>query len=71
MKSMKLRATVAVALMALFAPLSAFAVDQYATLISAVDFTSVTTDVIAVAALVVAVLVALRAVRFIFSIVRR
>lgn len=45
--------------------------DPYATLISAVDFTSVTADVISVAALVVAVLVAIRAVRFIFGIVRR
>lgn len=38
---------------------------------SAVVFTSVTTDVIAVGALVVVVLVAVRAVRFIFGIVRR
>jgi hypothetical protein len=45
--------------------------DPYASLISAVNFTSVTTDVVAVAALVVAVLVAIRAVRFIFGIVRR
>jgi hypothetical protein len=49
----------------------ASATDPYAALISAVDFTSVTTDVIAVAALVVVVLVALRAVRFIFQIIRR
>jgi len=44
--------------------------DPYAALITAVDFTTVTTDVVAVAALVVAVLVAVRAVRFIYSIVR-
>jgi len=49
----------------------ASATDPYAALITAIDFTSVTTDVIAVAALVVVVLVALRAVRFIYSIVRR
>lgn len=45
--------------------------DPYATLLSAVQFTNVTSDVIAVAALVVVVLVAIRAVRFIFQIVRR
>lgn len=45
--------------------------DPYSALVSAVNFTSVTTDVVAVAALVVAVLVAVRAVRFIYSIVRR
>ena len=45
--------------------------DPYAALITAVNFSSVTTDVIAVAALVVVVLVAIRAVRFIFQIVRR
>jgi hypothetical protein len=39
--------------------------------VGAVSFTSVTTDVVAVAALVVAVLVGLRAVRWIFSIVKR
>jgi len=50
---------------------SAFATDPYAALVSAVDFTDVQTDVLAVAALVVAVLVAIRAIRFIYSIVRR
>lgn len=49
----------------------AMASDPYAALVSAVSFTQVTTDVIAVAALVVAVLVGIRAVRWIFSIVRR
>lgn len=45
--------------------------DPYASLLSAVNFSNVTTDVVAVAALVVVVLVAIRAVRFIFQIVRR
>ena len=50
---------------------TAFATDPYAALVGAVNFTNVTTDVIAVAALVVVVLVAIRAVRFIYSIVKR
>jgi hypothetical protein len=50
---------------------AASASDPYAALVSAVSFTSVITDVVAVAALVIAVLVAIRAVRFIYSIVRR
>lgn len=45
--------------------------DPYAGLVTAVNFTSVITDVVSVGALVVAVLVAIRAVRFIYSIVRR
>lgn len=45
--------------------------DPYSGLVTAVNFTSVITDVISVGALVVAVLVAIRAVRFIYSIVRR
>ena len=45
--------------------------DPYSTLVSAVNFTTVTTDVVSVAALVVAVLVAIRAIRFIYSIVKR
>ena len=45
--------------------------DPYSTLVSAVNFSTVTTDVVTVAAAVVAVLVAIRGVRFIYSIVRR
>lgn len=46
------------------------ACDPYASLISAVNFSTVTTDVVAVAALVVAVLVAIRGIKFIYKIVR-
>ena len=45
--------------------------DPYSSLVTAVNFTTVTTDVVSVGALVVAVLVAIRAVRFIYTIVRR
>jgi hypothetical protein len=45
--------------------------DPYSSLVSAVNFSTVTTDVVSVGALVVAVLVAIRAVRFIYTIVRR
>lgn len=40
-------------------------------LVSAVNFGSVTTDVVAVAALVAAVLVSIRGVRFMLGIIRR
>lgn len=69
------RASVGAALPALVSALlfsgAALASDPYSALTSAVDFTSVKTDVISTAALVVAVLVAVRAVRFIYGIVRR
>jgi hypothetical protein len=69
LRSMSFRLGSAAALLG--AAVAAQATDPYATLLAAVDFTSVTTDVIAVAALVVVVLVAIRAVRFIYGIVRR
>jgi hypothetical protein len=54
-------------------PLAAFASggDPYGSLVSAVNFGSVTTDVVAVAALVAAVLVSIRGVRFMLGIIRR
>lgn len=55
----------------LLAPFALASGDPYASLVSAVNFSNVTTDVVAVGALVVAVLVAVRAVRFIYGIVRR
>ena len=45
--------------------------DPYATLVSAVNFGTVTTDVVAVAALVAAVLVSIRGVRFMLGVIRR
>jgi hypothetical protein len=45
--------------------------DPYSALVSAVNFGSVTTDVVAVAALVAAVLVSIRGVRFMLGIIRR
>lgn len=55
------------------APLSAFASggDPYASLVSAVNFSGVTTDVVSVAALVAAVLVSIRGVRFMLGVIRR
>ena len=48
---------------------AASASDPYAALVSAVSFGTVAGDVIAVGALVIAVLVAIRAVRFIYLVV--
>lgn len=45
--------------------------DPYASLVSAVSFTGVTTDVVSVAALVAAVLVSIRGVRFMLGVIRR
>lgn len=45
--------------------------DPYSTLVSAVSFGTVTTDVVAVAALVAAVLVSIRGVRFMLGVIRR
>lgn len=45
--------------------------DPYSAILSAVSFGTVTTDIVAVAALVAAVLVSIRGVRFMLSIVRR
>lgn len=45
--------------------------DPLGSLVTAVNFSNVTTDVVSVAALVVAVMVAIRGVRFIYQIVRR
>jgi hypothetical protein len=45
--------------------------DPYASLVSAVNFGTVTTDVVAVAALVAAVLVAIRGVRFMLGVIKR
>lgn len=50
---------------------SAAGCDPYATLVTAVSFTNVTTDVVTVAAAVVVVLIAIRAIRFILGVVRR
>jgi hypothetical protein len=49
----------------------AFASDPYASLVSAVSFAGVTSDVVSVAALVAAVLVSIRGVRFMLGIIRR
>lgn len=76
MKSLMSRRSLGIALavalsLGSLSPSFAAGCDPYAALVSAVSFTTVITDVVAVAALVVAVLVAIRAVRFIFAIVRR